>query len=93
MLIAVIRAGTGRGILHFAGETDAYNLEMLRDHVSRAVASACDAQLRINVDKNEEAAFLEVTHDWLSALVNAGVSVQVAPMWTKPARDAPASPG
>jgi hypothetical protein len=73
MLISVIRAG--KGIFHFTGDLDSYNLELLRDLAMRGEELE-GAEMRIRVDPAEEAA-LQERKQWLENLTRAGVSVHV----------------
>jgi hypothetical protein len=74
MLISVIRAG--KGIFHFTGDLDAYNLELLRELALRGEDNLDGAEIRIRVDPAEEAALRE-RKQWLENLGRAGVSVRV----------------
>jgi len=73
MLISVIRAG--KGMFHFTGDLDAYNLELLRELAMRG-DDLEGAEIRIRVDPAEEDA-LQERKQWLESLGRAGVSVRV----------------
>lgn len=80
MLISVIRAG--KGVFHFTGNLDAYNLELLDELTSRSEG----AELRIRIDPTEEAALRE-RQGWLDRLASTGASVRVERAPARPFRE------
>ena len=77
MLIAVTRGG--KGVFHFAGELDEYNLTVVGDHVRAASQGQglARAELRIRLEADEESAFRNRATQWLGRLADAGVAVTV----------------
>ena len=82
MLISVIRAG--KGIFHFTGDLDAYNLELLDELTVHGAGDG--AELRIRVDPTEEAA-LRNHQGFLDHLARAGASVRVERAPARPFRE------
>ena len=83
MLISLIREG--RGVFHFTGELDPYNLQLLHEIAART-AERPGAELRIRLDPNEEA-LLSERKDWLLELTRGGTSVRVERSPAKPSRE------
>jgi hypothetical protein len=75
MLIAVTRGG--KGVFHFAGELDEYNLTVVGDHVRGLTRSNATAELRIRLDADEESAFRNRATQWIGRLADAGVAVTI----------------
>src|SRR5690349_3024364 len=73
MLISVIRAG--KGIFHFTGDLDAYNLELVHELAKRG-DQAETAEIRIRIEPGEEDALKE-RKEWFENFTRAGIAVRV----------------
>jgi len=75
MVISVIQEG--KGILHFSGELDPYNLQVFGEHASSLPAGANGGEIRISLDVDERAALTPENERWLKQLATAGFSVSI----------------
>jgi len=75
MVVSVIQEG--KGVLHFSGELDAYNLQLLGEHAATLSARAQHREIRIALDSGERAALTPEGARLLDRLATAGASVSV----------------
>ena len=73
MVISVIQEG--KGVLHFSGELDAYNLQLLGEHAATLPSGPARPEIRIALDSRERAALTPESERLLNRLATAGVSV------------------
>ena len=73
MVISVIQEG--KGVLHFSGELDPYNLQLLGEHAASLPASPQRPEIRITIDDAERAALSPENERLLNQLATAGLSV------------------
>ncbi len=75
MLHAVIRSG--RDALHFIAEVNGYNLQTLRQHVRQTSREDGPVHLRVEIDADDQAAFVHYANRWLRGLSQRGTAVEV----------------
>jgi hypothetical protein len=75
MMHATVRSQ--RGALHFIGEVNPYNLEVLRQYLRDTSREEGGVSLRIAVDADDQQAFAEQARRWLAGLGRLGVAVEL----------------
>jgi hypothetical protein len=73
MVISVIQEG--KGVLHFSGELDPYNIQLVSHHAANLTASPEQMEIRIALDPRERAALTPENERLLNRLATAGFSV------------------
>jgi len=77
MVISVIQQG--KGVLHFSGELDGYNLQLLGEHASTLPRDTRENEIRIALDANERAALTPEGKNLLERLAAAGYAISMFP--------------
>jgi hypothetical protein len=75
MVISVIQEG--KGVLHFSGELDPYNLQLVSEHAASLPPSAEPREIRIALDSAERDSLTEESERLLRQLATAGFSVSI----------------
>ena len=76
MVISVIQQG--RGVLHFSGELDSYNLQLLGEHTA-FTAESPEREVRIALEPGEHANLTTEGRRVLERLRTAGYAVSIQP--------------
>lgn len=75
MVISVIQQG--KGVLHFSGELDSYNLQLLGELATTLTGGPASNEIRIALDAGERAALEGPGRQLLDRLTTAGYDVSI----------------